>query len=256
MKNNLNTFKYDDEKQSDFIETLYTQTENSFWPYFDKIIATTHKDEIQLLEKMNIFFFLLFLHWRLPKNTERAREYSEKMFTEKGFDFVKIVGPKDEIDKTKKITELIKNHPDFVKVVKTFLPFSPFYNREEGWSEKLLNWRFLYTEDKESWWICGDSPIIIPEKNNHNPNNCLDSFVFAISGRILIVATEKPIKKGTSGKLWIEHGNAVIEKSERFIVCKSKERLTTLVNFHKMYVKHGQTHTIVPELFETLEKLT
>jgi Protein of unknown function (DUF4238) len=82
FENNLNTIVSPTGTSSDWLEDYYTEVENKVWVSFDTIRNSTEKTPINLLDEMNLFLFLLFLHWRLPSNIEFVEKLAEEAFHE------------------------------------------------------------------------------------------------------------------------------------------------------------------------------
>ena len=78
FENNLNTVTFPKGDSSDFLEDAYTEIENQSWESLDKIRESTYNTPIELLDKMHLFLFLLFLYWRLPSNIAYVEKLSEK----------------------------------------------------------------------------------------------------------------------------------------------------------------------------------
>ena len=79
FENNLNTINFSNQESSDFLEDLYTNLENQSWKSFDRIISSNKNNPIQDLDKMNLLFFLLCLHQRLPANKNYIQKISNKL---------------------------------------------------------------------------------------------------------------------------------------------------------------------------------
>lgn len=253
FENNLNTVILPKGEASDFLESCYTDIENQSWGTIDKIRGSSSKTPIQLLDKMNLFLFLLFLHWRLPSNIEHVEELSKEFFgaNNKNLNYFTLKNKSGD-SVPKEIVNKIKNSSAFKKSSKLMLPFAPFYN--SGWNERLNNnWRFLYTGDGNSWYLVGDNPIITKGDNDHDPVNCLNEFVFPISGNILLVNTNKPINNDLSPEFVIQFNTSIVERAQRFVACQNKDFLEALIKNYKVYVQFKKTDSIITEMFDMLK---
>lgn len=253
FENNLNTIVSPEGTASDWLEDFYTEVENQVWHSFDTIRNSTNKISIDLSDKKNLFLFLLFLHWRLPSNIEIAEKLSEEAFREDNdvLNYV-VLTDKNGNRAPEPIIEMIRSSSGFKKATRVLLSFAPFLKDKE-WGRTLDNWRFLYSGDNKSWYIVGDNPIITDGQFDHNPINCLNEFVFPVSGRILLVNTRTPISRGFPPEIVIESNNAIIERARRFVACQRKDLLETLVNYHRFYASYGKTGSIIPELFQAFQ---
>lgn len=253
FENNLNTVIFPNGKRSDFLENLYTEIENQSWGALNKIRSSNRKTPIQLLDRMHLFSFLLFLHWRLPSNVEHVEELSKNFFAKdnKNLNYFTLRSKSGECI-AKEIVDKIRNSSAFKKASKQILPFAPFYNSR--WSERLnSNWRFLYTGDGNSWYLVGDNPIITKGGNDHDPMNCLNEFVFPVSGKILLVNTNKPVDKDLSPEFVIQFDVSIIERAQRFVACQNRDFLKALIKNYKVYVQFKKTDSIITEMFGVLK---
>ena len=202
---------------------------------------------------MHLFLFLLFQHWRLPKNIEYAEKLSEELFhSETGiFDFLRLMQKNGE-KAPEEIAKVMRQSDAFKKVTRIIAPFVPFY-KDTDWANKLNDWKFFYTGDNENWYMVGDGPIITTGLNDHDPINCLSEFVFPVSGKILLVNYKKAAKKDLPEEFILNYSTAIIENATRFIACHNKNFLEMLVERHKIYKKFNKTANIIPEMFKSLE---
>lgn len=251
FENNLNTVTFPSGESSDFLEDLYTENENRAWDSLDKIRESSPKDSIEPLERMNLFLFLLTLHWRLPSNFQYVEELSKKFFL--GDEKLSCFNLKsrNESEAPKGVIDKIKYLESFKKTSRLMLPFTPFYEKE--WFDKLKDWRFLYTEDNENWYLVGDNPFVTKGVKDHDPIHCLDEFVFPVSGSVLLVAGKRPICKGVSSYFKNQLNIAIIKRSKRFIACPRKEYLEAIVSYYRLYADKNKEENIVYELFKMLE---
>lgn len=251
FENDLNTLTLPDGNKSDFLETLYTTFENQSWNSLDSIRDSTRNTPIDLLDKMNLFFFLSFLHWRLPCNAEFAEKLSQRFF-----------GPDNElsyfnlISRTgasapKEIAEKIRSSPAWKKTAKIIVPFAPFFEGD-AWLDDLENWRFLYSGDDRNWFIVGDNPIVTHGHNDHDPVACLKEFIFPVSGRILVVSFAGNTRKVLPPEFAIQYGAAIIRRAQRFVACQNKDFLEARVRDYRLHVQFGKTDDIIMELFGML----
>jgi len=253
FENNMNTVSVPGGGSSDFLEKLYRDVEKESWGSLDRIRKSNNKTPIAILDKMNLFLFLLFLHWRLPSNIKCAEELTKEFFDKnnKNINYFTLKYNNGK-NPPKEAVNVIKNSPAFKKTSKVILPFAPFY--EEGWSERLENWRFLYAEDGNRWHLVGDNPIITRGDSDHDPLNCLNEFVFPVSGNILLVNINKPINKDLPPRFVIKFNIAIIERAQRFIACQNKNFLEKLLKLYDFHVRHNKTSILIAEMFRFLEQ--
>ncbi|GEM_PF-1281231 len=252
FENHLNTIVFPGGDTSDSLEDLYTDAEKLAWPALDTIRASTATTPIDPLDKMNLFLFLLTLHWRLPSNIRFVDQLSEQAFGEDDdtFSYFALV------DRTGQrapdaITELIRSSSAFKKSMRILAPIAPFFN-DEHWAADLDNWRFLYSGDGQRWYLVGDNPIITKGQRDHDPVQCLKEFIVPISGSILLANTQPPITRGFPPELVIKFNAALIERSERFVAGSRKDFLEAMVMDYKLHKDYLKTDMLIPELFHAL----
>ncbi len=253
FENNLNTIVSPQGTTSDWLEDFYTEVENRVWGSFDTIRNSTIKTPIDFSDKINLFLFLLFLHWRLPSNIERAEKLSEEAFREDNNVLNYIVFTDKNGNKAPEpMIEMIRSSSGFRKSMRVLLSFAPFL-KDKDWEKTLANWRFLYSADNKSWYIVGDNPIITEGHYDHDPINCLREFVFPASGRLLLVNTHRPINKDFPPEIVVYSNIAIIERARRFAACQHKDFLEALVEQYKLFIRDRKTHLIIPRLFHIFQ---
>jgi hypothetical protein len=252
FENNLNTIVLQDGTYSDFLEDFYTQIEVTTRSSLSFIRNSGYKTPIPFTDKMNLYLFLLFLYWRLPSNIEYCNTLSNTFFNDnfKDLNYLNIKNKNGETAPNV-IIDRIKISNAFKKTSKLIIPFAPFYKSD--WSDKLKNWRFLYSGDGNIWDFVGDNPFITKGKNDHDPISCLDEFVFPVSGKILLVNMNKPINKDLPPEFTIDFNASVIERSQRFVACQNKPFLESLIKYYKFHVQNEKTGIIIKGLYKMLE---
>lgn len=252
FENDLNTITLPDGVETDFLEGLYTNIENTSWGVLDKTRKSTYKDTIELLDKMYLYSFLLFLYWRLPCNIEFSDKLSEKAFIENGeFNYFSLKSKNGDVV-PKAIADTVKNSEAFRKSFRQIIPFAPFY--EKDWAKRLEEWRFLYTGDYKNWYIVGDNPFIIKNENQQDFRNCLKEFICPIAGNILLICADGPIKTKLPPEFAIDYNTAIIERAQRFVACQDKGFLESLIKYYKIHVQYEKTNIIIPEIFKMIRQ--
>jgi hypothetical protein len=251
-ESDLNTVTFPDGHSDDFIEAMYSKMESESWECFDRIAISSYKTQIAPLDKVSLFYFLLYLHWRLPSNLHFVDALCEKAF-ESGetLDFLQLKYKK-EGQASDEIKQRVRGDHSFKKVLRLAVPFVPFH-KDPLWAEKLSQWRFLYTQDERRFYVVGDNPIITEGLHDGDPVRCLDEFIFPVSGNILLVNTDKPLTNGLPPEFIMLYSMAIFERSSRFVACPDEDFLRTLVDQYSIYEKFGKKGTIIPEIFAYLQ---
>ena len=147
---------------------------------------------------------------------------------------------------------MIRNSDAFKKGAKLMIPFAPFHSDFE-WEKFVSTFKFYYASNGGSWNMVGDNPIITRGNNDHDPMNCLREFIFPVSGRILLVNIDQPKIQIMPPEFGGWFNVAIIERAQRFAVCRHLDFLETMVKFYKECANDGMTMKIIPYLFSMLE---
>jgi len=253
FENNLNTVTLPSGKRSDFLESLYSEIENQFWNSLDIVRKSTPNTLIKPLDKMNLFLFVLFLHWRLPSNIEFVERLSERFFSgDNELDYFKLAS-KTGNTVPKEVIKKITSSPAFKKLAKMIVPFAPFF-KDKNWWGNLEKWRFMYSGEEKNCFIVGDNPIVTHGDSDHDPVNCLKEFIFPVSGKILWISVDRHIGEVLSPEFTVQYNAAIIERAQRFVACQNKGFLEALIKYYKLHVQFERTDNIIVELFKMLER--
>jgi len=202
---------------------------------------------------MNLFSFLLFLHWRLPSNIGTVDKLSAKFFRgDNVLDYFKLLR-KTGSPVPKEVVESVINSSAFKKSARVIIPFAPFF-KDPNWWSSMAEWRFAYSGDEKSWHIVGDNPIITRCKSDHDPVNCLKEFIFPVSGKILLIGGHSPKGQTFPPDFVVQYSAAIIERARRFVACQNQSFLEALLKYHKLHVQYGKTGIIVGDLFAMLDE--
>lgn len=251
FENNLNTIILPNGKASDFLESLYAEIENESWQSIDSVRTSTPSTPINPLDKMNLFLFLLFLHWRLPSNIEFGEKLSKHFSgSNNQLDYFKLKSKTGSMVPIE-VIDSITSTEAFKKTAKVIAPFAPFFKNPSWWNS-IEKWRFFYSGDGGNWFIVGDNPIITKGDRDHDPVNCLNEFIFPVSGKILLVNSNKDIFKNLPREFLIQFNIAIIERAQRFVACQNKDFLEALIKNYNIYVQYGKTKNIIEEMFDML----
>lgn len=252
FENNLNTIVLPDGTKSDFIEQAHTELEGKSWDSLDNIRNSSLKKPVPLIDKMNLFLFLLFLHWRLPRNYIHLIDLSNQMFSDgSDFDYFDIVDVHGNQASEEFLTKLKKSEM-WRKSSQLVVPFARLFNNNE-WFDDIVNWRFCYTENKESWFIIGDNPIVTSGEEDHDPMRCLKSFIFPLSGNILLISFDEIQLESLPPEFIVQLGASIIHRSNRFAACQNLSFLEALIEYYKLNIKINNQDRITDDLFYLLE---
>ncbi len=249
--NDLNTIVLENGEKSDSLEKLYTKTENSFWKTLDRIRESQPQKAIELPDKMHLFNFLLILHWRLPSNSKHIDKLSNEIFNMNGeLPFVSLTDKQGQ-DAPEEVKAKLRESPAFKKNTRLIAPFAPFI--EKNWSDQLRNWKFLYAGDGSNWNLVGDNPIVTRSVYDHDLKRCLNEFIFPISGRIMVVATDKSISKTLPPEFLIQLGSGMIKRAKRFVAHGRRDFLEAIISDYKLHTCFEKEEEHIVSLFSMLE---
>ena len=253
FENDLNTAELKNGKESDFLEGIYTHLENQCWNSIDTIRGSTSHGPIEPRDRMNLFLFLLFLHWRLPSNIVMVDTLSSQFFRDDNvLNYAKLL-TENGSTVPKEVVEKVINLTAFKKSARVILPFAPFF-QDNNWWRNLEGWRFVYTGDLKNWYIVGDNPIITRGENDHDPVNCLKEFIFPVSGKVLLISGHNPVIQALPPEFTVQYSAGIIERAQRFVACQNQSFLEAVVKYHELYVQNDKTGNVVRDLFEMLDK--
>lgn len=251
FENDLNTTELLDGTQSDFLENQYAEIENKTYGSLDNIRSSKYSEPINHFDKLNLFSFLLFLHWRLPCNIKFVDQLSNDFFgVGNALDFFKIVSKTGEAV-PQGIIERTKKSQIFKKLARQIIPFAPFFKDDNCYSD-IQKWRFIHSGDDNNWYIVGDNPIITFGDSDHDPVRCLKNFIFPVSGRIILISRFANKRQVLPPEFGLQFGIGIIERANRFVACHNRPFLEALVDHHQLHVEYGKTDIIIHELFEML----
>lgn len=251
-KNELNTVLLPDGNKSDFLEKLYAASERRIWKSFNRISNTNARSIIDIQDKMNLFYFLCQLHWRLPSNQAYVDELTKHFFTDNSeLSHVKLTSKTGETAPLE-IIEMIRDSNGFRQTSKMLLPFAQFKNRL--WSEKIYKWRFYYTSDATSHYFVGDNPIVARGIKDHDPLHCLDEFIFPVAGNILLLCVDESLKDSMPLGVLTAVNQAIISRSKRFVAFHHYDYLCLHVQCYRRLRERYSDSNIVSMMFDMLRQ--
>ena len=254
FENNLNTLTLPNGDTSDSIEDLYTGMEHQCWPCLDKIRRSNQKTHIDVMDKVGLFVFLLFLYWRLPRNAVLAEELSKEAFVKDGESDFLTVASKSGESLPDEIIDMWRDSPAFRKLFRLALPFVPF-DRNPEWVTTVNDWVFLYAGEGTGCAVVGDTPIILKRTAQDDPSNPLKQFVFPVARKVVLVSISRRNAYQTPPpEFLVDLGLAMIHEAQRFVACPDRKFLQALVRRYKLQLRYEKTDTIVPGLFSVLER--
>jgi hypothetical protein len=253
FENDLNTVELPNGELSDFLEQLYTHLENQSWKCLNVIRSSSATGSIDIKDKMELFLFLSFLHWRLPGNAIHAEHLSQRAFGETpNLDFFRL-STTDGKSPPPEFVEEFRRSAAWKKAAKLIIPFAPFFVGTK-WAESILDWRFAYPADGEKWYIVGDNPIITAGTHDNDPEKCLLDFIFPVAGNVVLISQAERLQNDLPPEFAVALGAAIIERSSRFVACHNEAFLSALVDHYELYHRSGKTSHIVPSLFDIIPR--
>ena len=249
--NNLNTVTFPNGGRSDFIEDIYAEIESRTWNSFDSIRNSNPNEPVKYLDKLHLFLFMLFLHWRLPSNFQYIENLCGSLFSKDSkFPYFKI-SDKNGNEISDASLDEIRTSQSIKKTTRLIAAFSPFF--EGDVSKLLMRWRFIYTGDNQSWCMVGDNPIISKGISDHDPKECLKEFIFPVSGNVILVASDRVVSTLHSPEFLIQFNTSIIDRASRFVACHRIDFLEAIVTDFRLHRDTGNLNTVIDRLFEILD---
>lgn len=253
FENDLNTVELPTGEFSDFLENLYTHLENQCWKRLNTIRSSSPTGSIDIKDKMELYLFLSFLHWRLPSNAVHAEHLSQRAFGDSAeLDFFRL-SRTDGKSAPPEFIRKFRQSTAWEKAAKLIIPFAPFFAGTD-WAESILSWRFAYPADGAKWYIVGDNPIVTVGTHDHDPKKCLLDFIFPLAGNVVLISQAERLQNEIPPEFAVALGIAIIERSHRFVACHNEEFLIALVGPYDLYKRSGKTDHIIPDLFDMIPR--
>ena len=208
-------------QQLDNLESLYAELDNKISPDLKNVLLTK---TVTPEELTSLALLACLLKWRIPKSDERFNTIKQDLTQEDLA--IKITIKDKNIKVDEEAIKHIETSDIFKETKRILLGILPFIN-----SNKLLeihNNSFIQTNTFFPS-VIGDCPII--EKENFDINK-IEDFILPLSSTDTFIY-KQDCKKGINNSLFfIQRDIAIIEASEEYIGCKSKEHLEKIVEIY------------------------
>lgn len=241
FEKDANTVFTGDEKD-DFLESLYSQTDNSNSILFERIRNSRDSEGFGLTEAdmPALQYFIALLFWRNPNNYHKLETIvSDSDIKDLG---ITIRNANGEIVENKEYEQELKNNPNFIKGMKLWIPGITF-PRILGCSTPL----HIHTFPKELPSICSDYPIIF--RNQEFPDVYLDDFIFPLTNELVFFRSQKI--NNISNTIKAEIDLIILKQAMRYVSCTDPTYIYMLNTYYEenysnlgMLIEHVFTELI------------
>lgn len=209
FEKDANTVVIGNEKD-DFLESLYSQTDNSNSKLFERIRNSQNSEGFGLTDAdmPALQYFIALLFWRNPKNYHKLETIvSDSDLKELG---ITLRNAKGEIVENKEYEQELKNDPNFIKGMKLWIP-GITYPRILKCTTPL----HIQTFPKELPSICSDYPIIF--RNPVDPDVYMDDFIFPLTKELVFIRSKK--LNNISTQIKVEIDLIILKQAMKFVSC-------------------------------------
>lgn len=243
----LNNYKTKDGILLTIEEPYYTPLDTKLAPLFSKIQSGDINQDLTILEKLEVLYFINHLFWRSPQSNKYLIELIEKEgLSNKYFGFKNINGEKitdDEIPDIK--SQVLKD----VEIQKIFKQMTALSNGSIDESSRLVSkWYVITIQNEESSFLVGDFPFLI-NNSNLSMDNVFEEMIFPLSKTKLLILSDKS-PNFLDGILFASINSSIIAQSKRFVASSNENQLKNAIEHYKNSIKLISEKKIIDDTFE------
>jgi hypothetical protein len=240
--NNLNTTTSPSGKKQDWIEGLYSYSDDKSAPLIRKIIKSKISDvPLSVKEKIELSIFITTLFLRVPAQDELVKELRENIGFNQPYFAIKDKLTGERV--SEEITAKMLEKDDFQKAYRVILTIIPQLMIDN--IEKIAQWNFYYQDPGFS--IISDNPILYFRKPKLE--NILDDFMIPLSCNRTLVSCQRMKKENKEPSKTIEVACALLHQSQRYIGFYRKDYLETIVQHYNDFKRYWDEFDYMEELF-------
>jgi len=240
---NRNTW-YFDGMPNDNMEKLYAELDEKFSKDLVEITRTGIITEEALT---SILVMASSMKWRLPANdglfATKDKEYPYDKLP------VNIVIKKDDGSDHTVALDYLLNSELFRHTKKLIFPFLPFYDNLNISEEKLLrvHHNSFVNSNPNIKSILGDVPLIESDSNNLDD---FGNFILPLSSNDTFICNDSQAKRVQHIAFYVNKDLAIFHQAHKYVVCKDKEHLQTIIDAYTHLQAIGQTEMIKRYVFQ------
>src|SRR5690554_957685 len=234
---NRNTW-YFDGMPNDNMEKLYAQLEEKFSKDLAEI---THTGIITEEALTSILVMASSMKWRLPANDNlfdvKDKEYPYDKLP------VNIILKKEDGSDHKEALDYLLNSELFRHTKKLIFPFLPFYDNLNISEEKLRRvYQNSYVNSNPNIKsILGDVPLIESDSNNLDD---FGNFILPLGSNDTFICNNSQMKRVQHIAFYVNKDLAMFHQAQKYVVCKDKEHLQSIIDAYAYLQTIGQTEII------------
>ncbi|MBU8882192.1 DUF4238 domain-containing protein [Kaistella sp. DKR-2] len=234
---NRNTW-YFDGMPNDNMEKLYAELDEKFSKDLVEITRTGIITEEALT---SILVMASSMKWRLPAN--------DNLFDTKDMEYpydklpVNIVIKKEDGSDHKEALDYLLNSELFRHTKKLIFPFLPFYDNLNISEEKLLRVHnnSYVNSNPNIKSILGDAPLIESDSNNLDD---FGNFILPLGSNDTFICNNSQAKRVQHIGFYVNKDLAMFHQAQKYVVCKDKEHLQSIIDAYAHLQTIGQTEMI------------
>lgn len=241
FETNRNTVDFSGHKL-DNLEKLYSELDNKISPDIKNVLLAK---KITPEELVSITLLASLLKWRIPQSDEIFNVIKEDLTQE---DLAITIEVKDKnIKVDEKAIEHIEKSDSFKETKRVLLAILPLLKSKTILD--IYNYSFIQTSSIFPS-VIGDCPVI--EKYNQDIYK-IEDFILPLSSTETFIYKQGCKKEIKSPMFFIQRDLAIMNSSEKYIGCKSKEHLEKIVEIYNQTVSGNQIENVHKYIFNLIE---
>lgn len=148
---------------TDFVENLYSKSDNDFATLFNTIKAQKIP-QLDVLQKFKLILFVGQTYWRIPKTDENIQNFIQN--STKDDLYIKIYNRTSKKEAPDEIYDWMFNHKAFIGA---YRGLKPLFDWAKGnMVEEFDFWNIYYAGNSNELHLLGDNPFILKNDNVDN----------------------------------------------------------------------------------------
>ena len=229
-------------QQLDKLESLYAELDSKISPDLKNVLATK---SVTPEELTSIALLACLLKWRVPKSDERFNAIKQDLTQEDLAIKITVINKNTKVNESAiKHIETSDIFKETKRILLGILPFINTTNLSEIHNNSFINTNTFFPS------VIGDSPVI--EKENFDINK-IEDFILPLSSTDTFIYKKDCKKEINNYLFFIQRDLAIIESSEKYIGCKSKEHLEKIVQIYNQTKADNNVSNIHKQIFKFID---
>ncbi|TQM50625.1 uncharacterized protein DUF4238 [Arcticibacter tournemirensis] len=228
---------------NDSIEKLYATLDEKFSRDLAKISESEKITEEGL---MSLLIMASSLKWRLPVNDELFTTKDNHYTFDKLPISIKVTN--DDGTENREALSHLMNSEAFRQTKRIIFAFLPFYDNLKLTPDKLLSFhKNSYINKRDNITsILGDSPLIESDASDIED---LDNFILPLGNSDTFICSNSKGKRVNNIAFYVNKDLAMFHQAKKYVVCRDKDHLVSIINAYQALQKERQTHFIKEHIF-------